>query len=168
MARDCWKHRYRKSAGDARMMVKAMSWKERFEACHAYLDWAMMDGEAPVCRLNGRVLNEKGEALAGAGVHVAGFDEFFTLCGQDGRFTLERVPRGKHRVIAAAEGYLFAGKEVCCVPGEGNDVCIVLQEQTAGNIPRKEYNNPLSTAANMAGCLSTGPGSFSSIRRISA
>ena len=129
--------------GDARMMVKALSWKERFEACHAYLDWAMMDGEAPVCRLNGRVLNEKGEALAGAGVHVAGFDEFFTLCGRDGRFTLERVPRGKHRVIAAAEGYLFAGKEVCCVPGEGNDVCIVLQEQTAGNIPRKEYNNPL-------------------------
>lgn len=129
--------------GDARMVVKALSWKERFEACHAYLDWAMMDGLAPVCRMSGQVLDEKGEPLAGAGVHLAGFDEFFALCNQEGKFLLKQVPRGKHTLIAAAEGFVFARKEVRCVPGEENFFCITLQEQTAENMPRREYNNPL-------------------------
>ena len=129
--------------GDARMMVKALSWKERFEPCYAYLDWAMMEGVAPTCRVTGQILDEEGKPLAGAGIHLAGSDEFFTLCDQDGTFELERVPRGNHVLIAAAEDYVFSRKDIFCVPGEKNEFCVIMRKQTVENMPRKEYNNPL-------------------------
>lgn len=129
--------------GDARVMIKALSWRERFEECYAYLDWAMLDGEAPVGALTGQVVGEDGNPVGGAGVHLAGFDRFFTLADREGRFRLNGVPRGKHMLVAAAEGYVFARRETVCVPGRENDCRICLRVQTGENTPRREYNNPL-------------------------
>lgn len=129
--------------GDARMMIKALPWAERFEACHAYLDWAMMEGRAPSGILTGTVTDEKGNVLVGAGVHLAGFDSFFTLTDKEGRFSLENVPRGKHVLVAAAEEFLFERKEIGCIPGQKNDYCIKLRKQSEKTTPRKEYPNPM-------------------------
>ncbi len=128
---------------DARAMIKALAWKERFESCYAYLDQAMVDGLAPVCVLTGQVLDENGRPVAGAGVHLSGFDRFATLTDREGRFVLEKVPRGKWTLVAAAEGYLFTRMEMECVPGGDNSCRIGLQKQTPENMPRREYNSPI-------------------------
>ena len=130
-------------SGDARALIKALPWHERFEACHAYLDWAMIDGFAPICTLSGQILDNKERPVECAGIHLAGFDHFFTLTDQEGFFTLENVPRGKQVLIVAAEGFLFTRRELCCIPGQLNSCCIHLQTQTPETTPRREYNRPM-------------------------
>ena len=130
-------------SGDARALIKALSWRERFEACYTYLDWAMIDGIAPTCTFTGQVLNGTDQPVECAGIHLSGFDQFFTLTDQEGYFTIEGVPRGNHMLIASAEGYLFTRREICCIPGQKENFCIYLQEQTSENTPRREYNRPL-------------------------
>ena len=130
-------------SGDARALIKALPWHERFEACHAYLDWAMIDGFAPICTLSGQILDNKDRPVECAGIHLAGFDHFFTLTDQEGFFTLENVPRGKQVLIVAAEGFLFTRRELCCIPGQLNSCCIHLQTQTPETTPRREYNRPM-------------------------
>ena len=130
-------------SGDARALIKALPWHERFEACHAYLDWAMIDGFAPICTLSGQILDNKERPVECAGIHLAGFDHFFTLTDQEGFFTLENVPRGKQVLIVAAEGFLFTRRELCCIPGQLKSCCIHLQTQTPETTPRREYNRPM-------------------------
>ena len=103
----------------------------------------MIDGFAPICTLSGQILDNKERPVECAGIHLAGFDHFFTLTDQEGFFTLENVPRGKQVLIAAAEGFLFTRRELCCIPGQLNSCCIHLQTQTPETTPRREYNRPM-------------------------
>ena len=71
-------------------------------------DWAEVTGEAPEAALRGYVLAGTASPVEGASVHVAGFDDLFTLTDARGEYRLPRVPRGERVVVAAAEGTLFA------------------------------------------------------------
>lgn len=129
--------------GDARAMYKALPWDGRLTPRYAYLDWAKVEGEAPTTTVYGTVLDEKdGKPIPFAGVHVAGFDEFFVRADDRGYFILEQVPRGSRVLVAAAEGYSFSHLETNCVAGGDNHVEFRLKPETEDKIPRREYNRP--------------------------
>ncbi|MDR1531067.1 MAG: carboxypeptidase-like regulatory domain-containing protein [Clostridiales bacterium] len=129
--------------GDARAVFKALPWKDRLTPRYAYLDWARLEGAAPRAAVTGTVTDEAaGRGIPFAGVHAAGFEEFFTRADAEGRFTLKDVPRGERTFVAAAEGYTFARVTINCVPGAENRVLARLRPETAENCPRREYNNP--------------------------
>ena len=140
--------------GDARALFKALPWWDRLSPCYAYLDWALADGFAPEASLNGYVTNEQGAPIPNASVHIAGFDNFFTLADGEGHFTLKRVPRGKHVLVAAAEGYVFTSVAVTCLPDQDNICTIVLPSESPETLPRREYNNPsFDRSMNGYACL---------------
>ncbi len=128
--------------GDARAVFKALPWWDRLAPCYAYLDLAKVDGFAPEATISGRVMDAQGDPIPYASVHIAGFDNFFTLADIDGHFSLNSVPRGKHMLIAAAEGYAFTRHEVVCLPEQENTCTILLTAETPETLPRREYNNP--------------------------
>jgi hypothetical protein len=129
--------------GDARAVIKAQPRTgERYTPLWTRFDWAEVTGEAPEASLRGRVLTEDGSAIAGASVHVAGFDDLFTRTDGCGEYFLPRVPRGDRALVAAAEGYLFACARVHLTPGAENRLDIALTRETPESLPRREYNNP--------------------------
>ncbi len=130
--------------GDARALFKALPWKDRLTPGYACLDRAGMEGFAPTGELSGTVRDGTNQApVPYAGVHIAGFDAFFTRADETGHFHIGDVPRGAHMLIAAAEGYAFSGTEVSCIPGQLREETLVILPESAGTCPRKEYNNPL-------------------------
>src|SRR4051794_2331268 len=75
-----------------------------------------------VYRSNGSVKDERGAALAGIEVSVPELGRIATTRA-DGRFVIDRLPQGRHRVMArAADGREAAGK--VDVPGPGVDLVI--------------------------------------------
>lgn len=129
--------------GDARAMFKALPWQDRFSPRYAYLDRAEIEGFAPTGSLSGTVMDaQSGLPVPGAGVHIAGFDRFFTLTDAQGRFRIGEVPRGAHVLIAAAEGYAFSRADAVCTPGQPAETGLRLTPETAETCPRREYNNP--------------------------
>lgn len=129
--------------GDARALFKSLTWHDRYLPTYADLDWAEVEGFAPTATLRGSVRDGQGAPVAGASVHLAGFDCYFTLCDAQGRYELRDVPRGEHKVIAAAQGYAFAQEDAFCLAGQDNRRDITLQAETPENCPRPEYNLPL-------------------------
>ena len=130
-------------SGDARAYLKSLPCGDRMTPNYAFLDWVQLDGIAPITRLEGQVLDAcTGKPIAGASVHVAGFDSYFVLADDAGCFAIEGVPRGDLMLVAAAEGYLFANRSVHAVPGADNRIDMRLTAETRDNIPRREYNNP--------------------------
>lgn len=129
-------------AGDARALFKALPWEDRYCPRCAYLDWAQAEGFAPTTSLTGRVTDASGAPVAGASVHAAGFDNFFTLTNGQGVYSLQDIPRGAHTVVAAAEGYAFVNKQVLCKAGAENECDLTLSLETPDTLPRREYNNP--------------------------
>lgn len=140
--KECLKAKAPVLKGDARALLKSLPCGDRMEASRAVFDWAEVTGQAPTASLAGVVRTGDGRPIAGASVHVAAYNDLFTLTGEDGRFEINGAPRGACSVIAAAEGYLFARAEKTLFSGAANEIEVVLERETAQNLPRHEYNNP--------------------------
>lgn len=129
--------------GDARALLKAHPREDdRYVPLSTRFDWAEATGEVPEASLCGRILNADGEPVPFASVHVAGFDDLFTLADEQGEYRLPRVPRGARKLVAAAEGYGFACAGALLTPGAENRLDILLTRETSDSLPRREYNNP--------------------------
>lgn len=77
--------------------------------------------------LSGRVTTHTGSPVVGATVRVDQTGTSSTTTGQDGRFRVERVPTGFHRVDISAIGFSPATKRVLVNPGATTDADFVLQ-----------------------------------------
>ncbi|MEK7402668.1 MAG: TonB-dependent receptor [Gemmatimonadota bacterium] len=76
--------------------------------------------------LAGRVTNGQGEPMAGASVHVAQ-TELSATTGADGRYRIERVTSGFHRVDVAATGHASVTRRVLINSGATVDADFVLR-----------------------------------------
>lgn len=129
--------------GDARALIKAHPREGgRYHVTWTAFDWAEVTGFAPVADLAGQITDESGAPLQNASVHIAGFDDQFALTDETGGYRLLDIPRGRHVVVAAKEGYAFTRGTIECTPGAKNGLDLQLAEETEATIPRREYNNP--------------------------
>lgn len=128
--------------GDARAMIKAHYGDDRYAARYALFDSVAVEGFAPTAALRGCVRDLDGKAIENASVHIAGYDNFYTLSDCSGVYELYDIPRGENVVVAAAEGYSFEKSRVDCIGGIVNRADIALVAETSDTIPRREYNNP--------------------------
>ncbi|HEX2927733.1 MAG TPA: glycoside hydrolase family 2 TIM barrel-domain containing protein, partial [Ruminiclostridium sp.] len=136
---------YKGIAGDARAIVKSMgsnTFGDTLPPSEARIDFVRLEGLAPAGRVTGTILNEKGIGIGGAGVHIAGHEQFFVTADKDGRYAIENIPRGRIRLVAAAEKYLFNNIEINTEAEKENFCDIILEKESEENIPRPEYNRP--------------------------
>ena len=140
--RECLRAETKLIQGDARAMIKAHYGDDRYGARYALFDSAAVEGFVPTSTLRGQVRDSEGRAIVGASVHIAGYDNFYTLSDDAGAYELRDVPRGENVVVAAAEGYSFARTRAECIGGVVSRADIALAEETQSTLPRREYNNP--------------------------
>ncbi|MCE5341971.1 MAG: carboxypeptidase regulatory-like domain-containing protein [Eubacteriales bacterium] len=121
-----------------RGLLKALPWHDRMLPCHAALREAHLDGMLPTATLSGRVLDDAGQPVPFAGVHLAFEEAYLCRCDQDGHFVFSGLPRGWHFVIAAKEGYAFTSAAI----EMAGDAEVTLNLPLETTPPRHEYNDP--------------------------
>ncbi len=138
--------RYAGLRGDARALLKSVrDPRPQPEApeSRALFRAAELRGIAPPAAAEGTVADAAGRPVAGAVLHAAGYG--YALRAEtdaQGRFRLEGLPAGKSTLIAAAEGYRFAAREISAPRGGLAGCRFALERETPLNIPRREYNRP--------------------------
>ena len=126
---------------DARGFVKGINLGDGLNPLYMGFDNLSFGGLCNTSTLTGKITSGE-NCVPFASVHVGGHEEFFTLADENGNYKIEGLPRGKHLVIAAAENYLFAEKEINIEEVGECSADIELVPETKDNIPRREYNLP--------------------------
>ncbi|MBO4355724.1 MAG: hypothetical protein J5850_02585 [Clostridia bacterium] len=126
---------------DARGFVKGINVGDSLNPLYMNFDNLSFGGTCETSAVYGSVKSGE-KCVPFASVHVGGHEEFFTLSDENGNYRIEGLPRGKHLVIAAAEDYLFAEKEIFIEEKGETEANFDLTEETQENIPRREYNLP--------------------------
>jgi hypothetical protein len=112
-------------------------------------------------RLNGKVINAKNEPIAGATISIPGIPKYLAA-DVEGRFSVLLEPGKKHEITITAAGYdSKLIEEVVVKAGEDNNLTVVLQNKTLGEVVvrssvRRESTNALLNFQKNNSSMSSG------------